>query len=125
MFGQLSRLSDNLVRSLVAAGAAGGIAAGFNAPITGVFFALEIIVGELGVSAFGVVTLASVVSSVFTQGDRDHNLHSTYLNMHLIQHGNYPSIWGLVYWPGLAQHSISIYIISHEIPLKNGEFHDG
>ncbi|NUN21887.1 MAG: chloride channel protein, partial [Candidatus Jettenia caeni] len=47
MFGQLSRLSDNLVRSLVAAGAAGGIAAGFNAPITGVFFALEIIVGEL------------------------------------------------------------------------------
>lgn len=45
----------------------GGIAAAFNAPITGIFFALEIIIGELSVNAFGIVTLASVVSSVFTQ----------------------------------------------------------
>ncbi|MFO0794166.1 MAG: chloride channel protein [Candidatus Brocadiaceae bacterium] len=43
-----------------------GVAA-FNAPIAGIFFALEIIIGELSVNAFGIVTLAAVISSVFTQ----------------------------------------------------------
>ncbi len=67
MFGQLLRLSDERIRALVASGVAGGIAAAFNAPITGIFFALEIIIGELNVKAFGLVALSSVISSVFTQ----------------------------------------------------------
>ena len=67
MFGQKLRLSDERVRTLAAAGAAGGIAAAFNAPIAGVFFALEIVLGEISGNAFGVVVLASVVSAVFTQ----------------------------------------------------------
>ena len=67
MFGQWMRLSDERVRSLVAAGCASGIAAAFNAPIAGVFFSLEIILGEISGSAFGIVVLASVISSVFTQ----------------------------------------------------------
>jgi len=44
--GQALRMSDDRIRTLVACGAAGGIAATFNAPIAGVFFALEVIVGE-------------------------------------------------------------------------------
>ena len=72
MFGQLLRLSDERIRALVASGVAGGIAAAFNAPITGIFFALEIIIGELSVNAFGIVTLASVISSVFTQAVSGH-----------------------------------------------------
>ncbi len=67
MFGQWLHLSDERMRSIVAAGAAAGIAAAFNAPIAGIFFALEIILGELSVDAFGVVVLASVVSAVVTQ----------------------------------------------------------
>lgn len=67
MFGQVLRLSDERVRSLVGAGAAGGIAAAFNAPIAGVFFAQEIVLGEFSGSAFGVVVLAAVISAVFTQ----------------------------------------------------------
>ncbi len=67
MFGQLLRLSDERIRALVASGVAGGIAAAFNAPITGIFFALEIIIGDLSVNAFGIVALAAVASSVFTQ----------------------------------------------------------
>jgi chloride channel protein, CIC family len=65
--GQKVRLSDERMRTLVAAGVASGIAAAFNAPISGVFFALEIILGEIGGSALGVVVLSAVVAAVFTQ----------------------------------------------------------
>ncbi len=67
MFGQLLHLSDERMRSLAAAGAAAGIAAAFNAPIAGVFFSLEIILGEISGSALGIIVIASVVSAVFTQ----------------------------------------------------------
>ncbi len=67
MVGQLGRLSDDSIRTLVAAGAAAAISATFNAPIAGVFFALEIILGELTGPTFGVVILASVASAVFMQ----------------------------------------------------------
>lgn len=67
MFGQLLHLSDERVRALVAAGSAAGISAAFNAPIAGVFFALEIILGEISGNALGIVVVASVISAVFTQ----------------------------------------------------------
>ncbi len=67
MFGQLLHLSDERVRALVAAGAAAGIAAAFNAPIAGLFFALEVILGEISSAAFGIITLAAVASAVLTQ----------------------------------------------------------
>jgi CIC family chloride channel protein len=67
MFGQWLHLSDERVRTLVAAGAAGGISAAFNAPIAGIFFAIELILGELGSRAFGAVALSAVLSAVLTQ----------------------------------------------------------
>jgi CIC family chloride channel protein len=67
MVGQVLRLSDDRIRGLVAAGCAAGIAAAFNAPIAGVFFALEIILGELSGTALGVTMLAAVISAVLTQ----------------------------------------------------------
>ncbi len=60
--GQVARLSDANVRLLVAAGAAGGISATFNAPIAGVFFALEVILRHFNVRNFSVVVLSSVVA---------------------------------------------------------------
>jgi chloride channel protein, CIC family len=61
------RLSDDRLRALVAAGAAAGIAAAFNAPIAGIFFGLEIILGEFSGNSFSVVVLAAVASAVLTQ----------------------------------------------------------
>ena len=62
--GQALRISDARLRLLVACGAAGGISATFNAPIAGVFFALELILRDFATESFGVVVLASVTADV-------------------------------------------------------------
>ena len=67
MFGQLLHLSDERVRTLVASGAAAGIAAAFNAPIAGVFFALEIVLGEISIANLGAIVMSAVISSAVTQ----------------------------------------------------------
>ncbi len=67
MFAQMLRMSDERIRTLVAAGSAAAIAAAFNAPIAGVFFALELILGEISENALGMILIAAVASSLFTQ----------------------------------------------------------
>ncbi|MCZ2404258.1 chloride channel protein [Paenarthrobacter sp. Z7-10] len=58
------RMPESRVRALVACGAAGGIAATFNAPIAGVFFALELLLSDFAAGSFGAVVLASVTASI-------------------------------------------------------------
>ncbi len=65
--GQLLRLPEERIKLLVACGAAGGIAATFNAPIAGVFFALEIILRNFRARAFGFVVLSSVAATAFSR----------------------------------------------------------
>lgn len=62
--GRIVRLPESRLRILVACGAAGGIAATFNAPMTGPFFAMELILRNFAVESFGAVVLASVTASV-------------------------------------------------------------
>src|SRR5664279_2346072 len=61
---QLVHLDERRVRLLVACGAAGGIAATFNAPLAGVFFAMELILRQWSAPSFGMVVLSSVTASV-------------------------------------------------------------
>jgi CIC family chloride channel protein len=65
--GQWIRMPENRLRILVACGAAGGISSTFNAPITGVFFGVEIILRELSVEAVFTVMLSSMVANVIGQ----------------------------------------------------------
>ena len=65
--GQLLNLSDERVRNLVACGAAGGIAATFNAPIAGALFALEVILGQFHATYFGAVVISAVTADVIAQ----------------------------------------------------------
>jgi len=58
--GQMARLSESRLRIIVACGAAGGISATFNAPITGLFFGFEIVLREFSLDAI----LATILSAV-------------------------------------------------------------
>ena len=62
--GQWVKMPENRLRILVACGAGGGIAATFNAPITGVFFGVEIILREFSVDALFTVMLSAMVADV-------------------------------------------------------------
>jgi CIC family chloride channel protein len=57
-------LGEDMVRSLVAAGAAAAIGASFNAPIAGMLFGLEVILGSFAVRHMSSVVLASIAAAV-------------------------------------------------------------
>jgi H+/Cl- antiporter ClcA len=68
ILGQALQVSQERLRLLLGAGAAAGLAAGFNAPIAGVFFALEVVLGTtFATSAVSLVLLSAVVAALMTQ----------------------------------------------------------
>jgi CIC family chloride channel protein len=73
--GQLLNVSGPRLRTLVACGAAAGIAATFNAPMAGIIFSLEVILPEFAAAQF----IPIVVSSVMATAISRHHL------------GNYPA----------------------------------
>jgi CIC family chloride channel protein len=65
--GRVLGLSNGQTRRLVAAGGAAGIAALFNAPIAGLFFALEVILVRFGWADAVVMFLSSTVASAIAR----------------------------------------------------------
>ncbi len=66
-FGQITKVGRKRMKTLVACGASAGIAATFNAPIAGAFFALEVILGNFAFASFGPVILSSVVATAVSR----------------------------------------------------------
>ncbi|WP_018123767.1 chloride channel protein [Desulfovibrio oxyclinae] len=65
--GQVFKVPSRHMRTMIGCGAAAGIAATFNAPIAGVLFALEIIIGDWGMTSFSPVVLSSVTATAISR----------------------------------------------------------
>ncbi len=60
-------LGRRLTRTLLGCGVAAAVAASFNAPIAGVFFALEVVIGHYALSAFAPIVIAGVVGTLVSR----------------------------------------------------------
>ena len=65
--GQFLKITGSKLRTLVACGAAAGIAGTFNAPIAGALFSMEIILGDFGISQFSPIVVSSVSATVVSR----------------------------------------------------------
>jgi len=79
--GQWFKLSPRNVKVLVAAGAAAGISATFNAPLAGVMFASEIILGSFAVESLTPIVIASVLADVVQQHIGEHRFEPAFLEL--------------------------------------------
>ncbi|MBL4666221.1 MAG: chloride channel protein, partial [Sneathiella sp.] len=65
--GQQFRLPSQYYTTLIGCGVASGVAASFNAPIAGMFFALEVVIGSFATQAVAPIVLASVIGTVVSR----------------------------------------------------------
>ena len=91
--GQWVKMPESRLRILVACGAAGGIAATFNAPITGVFFGVELVLREFSIEAIFTVMLSAMAADLVSR---------QFL-------GSAPFLSGLP--SGIALHHLSSYLL--------------
>jgi CIC family chloride channel protein len=66
-FGQLLDYHPYKLRLLTACGAAAGISAAFNAPLTGAVFAAQIVIGNFSMTMFTPIILSSVVAAMMSR----------------------------------------------------------
>ena len=61
------RLGRALSQTLLGCGVAAAVAASFNAPIAGAFFALEVVVGHYSMTAFTAIVISSVTGTIVSR----------------------------------------------------------
>jgi len=105
--GQFFRLSSDQMRVLVAAGAAGGIAAIFNAPLGGVMFAIEIILGDFSVRNFSPIVVSAVIATAISRTFLGN--HPTFVATHYELVSNYELFFYLGI--GLLAGVVSVWFI--------------
>ncbi len=116
--GQLFNVTPAYLKTLAAAGAAGGMAAVFNAPIAAVIFAMEVLLRDFTTQAFSMVVFSSVIASVTSHVLLGNN---TFLPTPSfgIQH---PAELGLYFLMGLILAPLSTLFI--KILMRTEEFFD-
>lgn len=75
------KFGPSLTLTLLGCGVASAVAASFNAPIAGVFFALEVVIGHYALHAFTPIVLASVAGTIVSRvhlGDFPAFIHPDY-----------------------------------------------
>jgi CIC family chloride channel protein len=105
--GQVSDQAAANTRLLVACGAAGGIGATFNAPIAGVFFALELILRRWDTRSFGLIILAGLVATAVGRIAFGAEAFLTLPPFHLVSDWEYP-LYALL---GLAAAIVGVIFI--------------
>ncbi|MEZ6115106.1 MAG: chloride channel protein [Pirellulaceae bacterium] len=75
---QFFRLPVSGIKVLVASGAAAGISATFNAPLAGVIFASEIILGSFAVESLTPIVIASVLANVVQKRIGEYGLNAAF-----------------------------------------------
>jgi CIC family chloride channel protein len=87
--GQWFHLSPRYVKVLVASGAAAGISATFNAPLAGVMFASEIILGSFAVESLTPIVIAAVLADVIQVQVGEHGLNPAFSHIY----HTYTGVW--------------------------------
>ncbi len=72
VIGQIGGIEGRRLKILLAAGAAAGMAAAYNAPIGGALFAMEVILGNFALEVFGPIVVASALATFVARSLKFH-----------------------------------------------------
>ena len=105
---RLLKVAGGREKTMVGCGAAAGIAATFNAPIAGVLFAIEVLLGDFGLATFSPVVLSSVTATTISRyyfGDFPAFVIPTYQVV---------SLWEFLFYPvlGIAAGLVALSFIT-------------
>ena len=106
-FGRWAELRRDDVRTLVGCGAAGAIAAAFNAPLTGAFYAFELIIGSYTLQALAPVGIAALTGALVVRGLVGSNPIFVLWHEITISGSDYPAFFAL----GLASAGLGILVM--------------
>jgi chloride channel protein, CIC family len=105
--GRSAELRRDDVRTLVGCGAAGAIAAAFNAPLTGAFYAFELIIGSYTLQTLAPVGIAALTGALVVRGLVGSTPIFVVWHEISISASDYPAFFGL----GLASAGLGIVVM--------------
>ena len=105
--GRAVELRRDDIRTLVGCGAAGAIAAAFNAPLTGAFYAFELIIGSYTLQALAPVGIAALTGALVVRGLVGSDPIFVVWHEITISASDYPAFFGL----GLASAALGIVVM--------------